>query len=345
MADKVNENDPDFLEDGDDIESLPSKADIKAEKEALKREKKANKEGKGKGGLIAIIIFVLLLGGAIAVLALNLFDIREQYVMPHVRNIPLVGNFFPAEEGDGEVEDTRTPDQLRNLTAAQDIQIMSMENQINNYREQIQAANQRIQALQEIEAQHEEFRQLSAEWNRRIAQGDPIEFADYFHHIAEEHLPQLVDEAIQTNTFNEGVRRQVATLNNMEPELAGAVLERYLQLNPDLLRQWLLLMSPARQAEIFDTFTGTDGTNTVSTFLILVTPQEPVINPLLTPTLPPPPTGAPPAAPPFIPEEDDYEYEEEYDIEDEEEPEVEEEEPTEEEVIEEPDPDPEQDEE
>ena len=302
VMDDIVSNDP--LEE--DIETLPTKADIKAEKEARKRERQS---GKSKGGIIAIIVFVLLLGVATAIIALDLFGLREQHIMPHVRNIPLIGTFFPAAEY-VEGEDIRTPEQLRNITSAQDIQIASQERRIQDLQDQLDSANQAIANLRRFEEHHNEVSQALAEFSRVLAHGDPINFVEHFQHVSDEHVPQLLDEARALNAFEEGIMESVRTLNNMDESSAGDVLARYLVLQPDLLVEFLVRMSAVRRGEVFDTMEYA----TVATMIHMMTPQEPAFSQFVVPSLSPPPLVPPTVIPPA---EEEEVYEEEYYDEDE----------------------------
>jgi|GEM_PF-4596042 len=302
-AKTVDENDIMSDSPDGDIETLPKKANIKAEKAA---KKKANNGGRGKGGIIVLIIIVLLIGGAAAIVALDLFGLREQHIMPIVRGIPFVGSFFPAEES-GAIVDTRTPEQLRMLYNSLELQNSTLEYQNATLQRQLEDANMAIANLRRFEEYFHAYRQATAEWNRMIAHGDPINFVEHFRYIVDEHVTQLWDEAMQINAFEDGIMEQVRTFNNMDADHTGAILERNLLLAPDLLVEWLLRMSASRRGEIFDTI----DENIVATMMLLMTPTEPVFGPMTAPYLPlPPPVAG------VIPDIDD-EYEEESIIEEE----------------------------
>jgi len=177
--------------------------------------------------------------------------------------------------------DTRTPDQLRNLTSAQEIQITGLEERIRSYQTQLEEAERTIANLRRFEANHHEYLRVPAEWNQMIAHSDPENFIYFFNYIAEEHVEQLVREAWMILERVEGIMEQVRTMNNMDAAHVGAVLERYLLLQPDLPAEFLRRMGAARRGEILDTLEE----DVAATLILRMTPPEPRFAPLLAPHL------------------------------------------------------------
>lgn len=64
--------------------------DSKAEKKVNKKKDKKKGKKKGKGKIIFLIILLLIVGAAVAVFGFNVFNLRDEYVYPVLREVPVV---------------------------------------------------------------------------------------------------------------------------------------------------------------------------------------------------------------------------------------------------------------
>ncbi|MCL2216332.1 MAG: hypothetical protein FWB91_04845 [Defluviitaleaceae bacterium] len=298
---------PEPLQDGD-LESPPINPDKKDKKD--KKSKKNKGEKRGKGAIIAIVIVVLLLGGIVLVLALNIGGFRENIIMPYLRNAPLVGRFFPAEEGDPLEE--LTPDEMRaelnrilQQNESQQSQIMQMDQLLTD-------ANFRIQDLVRFYIYWNEFREAQAAFSQMLAHSDPNNFVEFFGYVDEVYVEQLLEEARRLMEIEEETRNLVRTLDNMEEESAGEVLETWMLQNLPLMVRVMRAMSPSMLGPILDTLEP----NIRASMLQLVSMPPPTFTPIVPQLRELPPLEAVPVPPPviLIPEpEIDSEYPEYYD--------------------------------
>jgi hypothetical protein len=188
--------------------------------------KKNTPPKKGKKGLIIIIILVLIIGGIIAVYTLNLFDFREGVMMPYLRNMPLVGGFFPLpEEADETIPlEQRPPHELVRIIREQETQIEELETRIQSFLTQARSDALRIARLLPFYEHWIEYQRVSAEFNAMIARGDPEAYLHFIQYIMPEFYEQLARDAMQLHLYEESVTTIVRTLGNMQERNAADVL-------------------------------------------------------------------------------------------------------------------------
>jgi len=268
-----------------DMYSPPPKLS-RADKKMMQSMNAPAKKSK-KGVIIVILVLVLLMGGSLAVFALDIAGIRTQMVMPMVRAIPIVGNFLP--EVDVYTDDTDeayTFEELQLHRVAANAHIYNLERTIQELTRDLQEAEATIRVLQPFQNNHQNYLYATAQWNRMIAHGDPIAFVEFFEHVREENIPQLLEEADALIAYREELMRQVRIFNNMDETPAGEILIRNLMIDSSLVQRWLLEMSPARIAEIFEAM---DEINDAANLMMLLNPTAPIFAPIEAPPLPTPP--------------------------------------------------------
>ena len=237
---------------------------------------KVKQPGSGKGGLIVFVLVVLLVIAAGAVIALDLFGFRERVLMPPLRNIPLVSDFFPEEEE--EIDEMPFEELQARYNAAQ-IQIESLQNQNAILMEEINDALLRIAGLVRFEERWSEYRVARAQMDQYIAHGDPISFVQFFGNVSEENIDDLVTEAELLIEFEERLMTQVRTMNAMDESAAGQILSDLLLRETEMMVRLIERMSPGRVAEIMETMEEDVRTNV----FIIMSPDVPGFEPLLPP--------------------------------------------------------------
>jgi len=307
---------PEPPEDGD-IDSPPINSDIKD-----KPTKKNKGEKKGKGGIIAIVIVVLLLGGIVLIMALNLFGFREDVVMPYLRNAPLIGSFFPDPEEDPLAE--LTPEQLRSEHTQQALQIESLEDQIRRLTNDLQSANAQILDLSRFRDDWLSFLTAQAQLGQLVAHHDPQVFLNFLleHHnlINVNHIPQLIEEASILVAHDNEIMELVRTLSRMDESAAGEILEHWMLTDTLTMIRVIRAMGATLRGEILETLEPTVRAN----MLLLSSVPPPTFTPLMPNLHELPPFEGVPVLPIITipePEEelDDEEIFEEYEIEEDEE--------------------------
>lgn len=250
-----------------------------------------NKKGKappkkGKKGLVVVIILFLIIGGLITVMALNLFDFREGVVMPYLRNMPLVGGFFPAaeeEEDDDLPLEQMTPQQLANIIREQEQKITELEEEMRTLLARARADALHIARLLPFREHWDEYLRVSAEFNAMIARGDPEAYLRFIEYIMPEFYEQLARDAMGLNMYRESVTTIVRTLGNMQESNAAEVLVDLRTTDLILLTHVLNEMGNALRGAILDEMEPT----IASAMLRLISVPEPELPPLAPPLITP----------------------------------------------------------
>lgn len=149
-------------------------------KTAKKADKKDKKGKKGKSGLIVLIVIVLLLAGAVTATVLNLFGLRDNVLVPFLRNVPIIGNMMPADTATPAIDPAVTIAQLE--TQLQDLegQNASLEDNLETLNAITADLEAEINRLQEFEQQHYERVAAHMEFMRATAEADPEAFIEFF---------------------------------------------------------------------------------------------------------------------------------------------------------------------
>jgi hypothetical protein len=270
-------------------------------------------EKKSKGGIIALVIILLIVGGLALAIALDWGNIRSQHISGFLRNMPLVGSLFSDEEEEDPYEEM-TEEELREAFRVQSDLVAGLTNQRNDLTNQLNQANARINHLQRFENAWQQYREASADFTQMLAHNEPFEFFQFFYAIVDHDLvPQdilaaVFAEAVAINAFNAELQMVVSTMNAMEADRAAEDLEALLTRDPILAVRLARAMGNTRRAEIFNEMEY----SVSSTFHILLSTAPPTFLPLIPPIYLP--EFIPPALPaPVIPfDDEEYEDEDEY---------------------------------
>ncbi|MCL2840814.1 MAG: hypothetical protein FWE05_08565 [Defluviitaleaceae bacterium] len=311
----------------DDNTSASSTPPDRKGKKASKN--KGDKKGKGvKIFLIILLIFVLLIGGTVVIIALNIGGFRENVIMPYLRNAPLIGTFFPDAESAYDSIADMTPEQLREEVERLQAAYNGRETRVRQLEEDLANANARINNdLIRYYMYWNEFREAQAQLGQVLTHHDPQSFLNFllqYHNLLDlEHIPQLIEEATFAAEFDAEVREMVRTLSNMDEAAAGEVLENWMLTNTAFMVLVLRDMGASMRGEIMETLEA----NVRANMLLLMSEPPPIFTPIIPylRDLPPPIEPTQGLTPIEEPESDDdeyeaYEYDEENEIETEEDP-------------------------
>ena len=286
----------------------PGESTVRTTKKNNKSKKNKDKK-KGKGGIIAIVLVVLLLGGGAAVIAADIGGIRENHIMPYLRNAPLVGSFIPQAEEPGE---ELTREELERLLRDANLRIESLENQLSVREQQLAEANFHIRYnLEPFRNQWNSFLEARAALDQFLAHADPYGFTQFFAGVRPENVHQLYNEATALIEMQEQILGHVRTFNGMSAAAAGEILQIWMRESTLLMVRVLNAMSPPRRGEILQTLDPA-----VASTMLLLTTSPPVEFVPLLPDLHEIPFVEMPTdiiAPPPPDPEDDEDYENEAD--------------------------------
>lgn len=239
---------------------------------------------RGNGGIIILVIILLLIATLVAVIAMDIGNIRSQHIDGFVRNAPVIGSLFQAEELDPLEE--KTEEELRQEVLNLRNQVASLESQRNQLNAQIITANARIEHLSRFEASWQQFRLSSAAFVQTLAHNDSINFVEFFQDIVDHDLvPQDIlalafGEAQAINVFDEELDMLVRTIGLMdEPSHVAEGMEQLLRLDQPLAIRIMRAMSNTRRAEVY----GAMEPGVFARFTVLLSTEPPTFMPLIPP--------------------------------------------------------------
>lgn len=270
---------------------------------------------KSKGGLIALVIILVLVGAVVVVLAFDVGNVRSEHVAGYLRNAPLIGNLFSEPEIDPLEE--LTEDELRLAVHVYRDQIASLQAQLAESQENLANANAQNAHLVSFRDRWQEYREASAAFVQMLAHNAPHDFVQFFQAIVDHDLvPQDIlaiafGEAQAIVESDEELMSLVRTFNAREAERVAEDLERMMLIDTALVVRMLRAMGTSRRGEVFDAMDYT----TSSTLTLLLSTAPPTFMPLV------PPPYLPEILPPIMPvtqvvlppaDYDEYEIYEEY---------------------------------
>jgi flagellar motility protein MotE (MotC chaperone) len=258
-------------------------------------------EKKSKGGTIALVIILVLLAAVVAVIALDIGNVRSQHIMGFVRNAPLVGSLFPAEEEEDEYAyEEMTEEELRDELRRVRHEMEGLQERFDARNAELTTANARIDHLTRFERSWQQYRETAARFTEMLAQNVPMQFEEFFQDIVDY---DLVPQDILAGAF---ARAQAINISDAEFELivrtynsreAGRVaedLERLLRDNQPLALRIMRSLNNNQRVEVLDEMEYTVSAR----FTDLISTSPPTFPPLVAaPYLPefvapeiPPPT-------------------------------------------------------
>jgi len=244
---------------------------------------------KGKAGLIVILVLVLLIGGLILIIGLNLFNFREGVVMSYLRNAPLIGNLLPAAEQENYDEiplELWPPGQLAERIRELEREVDTLEAQLHEMVERSRADALRIARLYPFYENWSEYQRVVAEFNAMVARGDPERYLAFFAYILPEFHEQLARDSMLLYRYQESVMSIVRSLLAMQERNAAEILEDLRTTDLMLLTNVLNAMGDTRRGEILEQMDA----DVAASMLRLISVTEPILSPLgpalFTPPLP-----------------------------------------------------------
>jgi Mg/Co/Ni transporter MgtE len=270
-----------------------SPADIRKSKKMQKKKEKQEKRERKRANrgfpVIPVVILLIILGSIIAVLALNLFGLRETYVMPYIREAPVVGQFFPVPtEAPVDEELARiaemTPEELQRELDGLSYRIEELEEQLQAARDQKRLDDETIDYLEGFESLVEEYREVKENFDRMVAAGGGANaYIEFFEEISPENAERLFQEAQTVSRYSADIRNRAATFAEMDETAAAEALDVLLGSQQELCIAIFENMSVEDRAAIFDEMTP----DRVARVMTLMAPQEPEPTPEPLQTAPP----------------------------------------------------------
>jgi len=223
-----------------------SAANKKMAKAAKKEQNSAGK--KGKVGLIIILVLVVLILAGAAMMAFNVFGIRDNTVVPMLRNVPLVGGLLPEAEVDPYAAEAERYDFEATIAALQ-ATIADLEAEIEHITAmEIEVEEQlaglfgtmaehylEMERLREIERLHLQIEANRAQFEREVAEENPDAFINFFETMHPDTMEEIVRQLMSVRARDERWEGYVATWTAMNPRNVAWAIEEMASTNMQLI--------------------------------------------------------------------------------------------------------------
>jgi len=245
--------------------------------------------------IIILVLFLLIVGAAAAVFGLNIFNIRDGYIMPVLRDIPIVGNLIPEPAQtvyiNGELVEipvAADTSELEALIAALTTELTETQAALS----QAEALNSQfaetVSVLQTYRDIITEYRQNRQDFDEMIAMGDPPNFAAFYESVDPENAARLFAMITAQQQFDRAFRNFAATYSAMGAD-AAELFSIMLTSNPELLIDILTSFNTAQRTTVL-----TEMPPEEQAIITMLMAPDAVMADILPPI---PVIGAPPAPP------------------------------------------------
>lgn len=239
----------------DTEEIVEEKELTKKEQKALKKqEKKSEKENgkKKKGGFIKLVLFFLIILGAIyALLYFDVFSIRSKYLDSTIQNTPVLKNMFPATSETESYTKADYVDEINSLKAENE----QLTNQVADLTKQNEAYVEQIGRLSPLEEEQVKFKQDKELFDQMIAQNDPNAYKTFYEGIYPDTAKDEYDKIIGDQALNKEISDYVARFTAMDESNAASILEIMSNTDIDLVVEILNNMSADKSGTILGAMT------------------------------------------------------------------------------------------
>jgi flagellar motility protein MotE (MotC chaperone) len=284
MASKIKETELPYMDNADITDMTPE--EIKKSRKMQKKKEKERKREKKKGGfpVLPVILLLIIFIGIGTVLWFDLFVVREQYVMPYIRQAPLIGQFFPVPtEVPVETEQSRfatmTTDEIEAEITGYEYEIEQLEADLEAAREQKVLDDEQIAYLAGFERQIENYREVKERFDDMVVAGAGADaYVQFFEEISPENAERLFQDSVAQTEYDGEMRQLAAAYAEMDEAQAAASLDVMLATQQRLCVDILSYMSVQDRAAIFDEMMP----ERVALIMTLMSPPEPTPSPLQT---------------------------------------------------------------
>lgn len=184
--------------------------------------------------IIIILVIMGLIGGAVAVLVFNVFNLRDDYLYEPLSGLPLVGQWMPTPYG-FEAEPLPTIEELGAEIEAYRATIASLQAETERLDALNLSQSLEINRLAEFEAGQAGFNQARADFDRMVAEGDPRAYAAFFAQINPEMQAQLYAEIRGNLVIDDQTQGVISLYENMNVRAATDALEAMIGTNTPLV--------------------------------------------------------------------------------------------------------------
>ncbi|MDR2182789.1 MAG: hypothetical protein LBE55_01310 [Clostridiales bacterium] len=185
---------------------------------------------KGKTGLIVMLVIIALILGFIALVAFNVFGLRDNMLYPLLRNVPLVGEMIPAPAyAEADAQDlaaamAELETEAQNLLAENAL----LEAQVENLTGMVEALESEVAHLEGFAYAYNQFLVYREAFYRDLAMENPDAFLNFFETTQPELAQELFLTLALARDYDERWSNYLASWSNMHHVQVAMVIESML---------------------------------------------------------------------------------------------------------------------
>jgi len=233
-----------------DIDTTVEKKPKKEKKP--KPEKKRKVKSGGLGATAFIIIFAVVIIGALAwIIGYNPYGIRDKYLSQTLSNIPIVKNLIPPPEAaDAGEEPEKTADELNAEITRYIRQLDAAQALIAEQERDLKLRQDEINRLKPFEDQQTQFKADKEAFDTAVALSDPAAYAAYYEKISPENAENLYPRAKGDAEREQEVNNYLSAINKQDESSAAKMLEQLMPADLDLVVSILKGLSDTKAGDI-----------------------------------------------------------------------------------------------
>jgi len=200
-----------------------AKADKKAAR-AAKKEAKGDK--KGKSGLIVLIVIIVISAAAVTMTVLNAFGLRDNVLVPMLRNIPVIGGLMP-ESSDYALQANfeLIIEGLEGRIAELEAENASLSGNLENIHDIARVLEQENAFNREFADMHDERTAAHNEFVRAVAEENPDALMEFFAASNPALLEEILWDLIALQMRAEEWENYIGVWGAMNPVLVAQAIE------------------------------------------------------------------------------------------------------------------------
>ncbi|MDR3091290.1 MAG: hypothetical protein LBU36_03690 [Clostridiales bacterium] len=201
----------------------------KPKKEKPPKGEAGGKSG-GKGGVIAGVLLIAVIGGLAGVIALNPAGLRDKYLAPVLKNVPVLKDLVKSPEEAAPEDPAGMPEgaPAQPSVSAAELQarIAELEAQLADEKKLSDMKQQEIDRLAPVEAAQADFRAEKADFDKLIAENDPAAYTAYYEKIDPQNAENLYPTLKADLAREKEIKRYIGVISEMDASNSAAMLEQ-----------------------------------------------------------------------------------------------------------------------
>jgi flagellar motility protein MotE (MotC chaperone) len=206
---------------------------------------------KRRGALISVLFTAALIAASALIIVFDIGGARTRTIPGIARKIPIIGNMLSPES---QEERELSPEEASARIAGLEAEILKYKEEIETlngktdiYVDEITNLRARLDAAM---AKEPELDARAAEFDERIAMGDPAAYADFYERINPQTAESLYPKAAAERDASKAARDYVAAFAGMDEASAARILDRLTDTEMDLVTKILLGMNAAARGAV-----------------------------------------------------------------------------------------------